>query len=94
MVNNFKPCKVADVGGGKGMLAYLLQESGWDVVIIDPEYQLLPEKYKKLNTGHLTLILSQKERKPLLLSGEGRNEVKKNPDSKINKQILIKGEWN
>lgn len=46
LVNNFEPCKVADVGGGKGTLAYLLQESGWEVTTIDPAYQELPHKYK------------------------------------------------
>jgi hypothetical protein len=29
IVDNVAPCRVADVGGGKGLLAFLLQQSGW-----------------------------------------------------------------
>ena len=30
IADNFTPCRVADVGGGKGMLAYLLERQGFD----------------------------------------------------------------
>lgn len=33
---NHLPCRVADIGGGKGILALLLIKRGWDVTIIDP----------------------------------------------------------
>jgi hypothetical protein len=45
------PCRVADVGGGKGLLAYLLQESGWAATVIDPIAQGLPAKYKDLDSN-------------------------------------------
>ena len=48
LTQNFPPCRVADIGGGKGFLAYLLQLSGWDATVIDPFYQELPEKYKDI----------------------------------------------
>ena len=48
LIETFQPCKVADVGGGKGFLAYLLQQSGWDATVIDPVSQALPDKYKDL----------------------------------------------
>jgi hypothetical protein len=48
LTQNFPPCRVADIGGGKGFLAYLLQMSGWDATVIDPVYQDLPEKYKDI----------------------------------------------
>ena len=47
----FAPCRVADIGGGKGLLAYLLQGSGWDAHVIDPVDQALPDKYKDIHTG-------------------------------------------
>ena len=47
----FEPCRVADVGGGKGLLAWLLQERGFDATVIDPISQRLPEKYKSLAAG-------------------------------------------
>jgi hypothetical protein len=51
LVEHFEPCRVADVAGGKGLLTYLLQKSGWDAVVIDPVNQALPVKYKDIATG-------------------------------------------
>ncbi|MDA0745651.1 MAG: hypothetical protein O2954_03985 [bacterium] len=51
LVATFDPCRVADIGGGKGFLAYLLRKSGWDATVIDPENQPLPTKFKDLETG-------------------------------------------
>src|SRR5512140_152853 len=48
MVAHLAPCRVADIGGGKGLLSYLLQESGWEATVIDPERQALPAKYTDL----------------------------------------------
>ena len=48
LVHNFSPCKAADIGGGKGLLSYLLIQSGWDMTVIDPIQQPLPEKYKDI----------------------------------------------
>lgn len=50
------PCRVADVGGGKGLLSYLLQGSGWSATVIDPVNQALPPKYKDLATNKQTQI--------------------------------------
>ena len=49
LVENFEPCRVLDVGGGKGLLSYLLNQSGWRSVVLDPEIQELPTKYTDLN---------------------------------------------
>jgi hypothetical protein len=48
IVNTYSPCRVADIGGGKGLLSHLLNKSGFSSTVIDPEYQLLPHKYKDL----------------------------------------------
>ncbi len=56
MVANLPPGRVADVGGGKGLLSYLLQESGWSATVIDPHAQPLPEKYPDLATGRTVPI--------------------------------------
>lgn len=58
LTQNYPPCKVADIGGGKGFLAYLLQRSGWDATVIDPVYQCLPEKYKDLTLNQRIKIPS------------------------------------
>ncbi|MEX0998991.1 MAG: hypothetical protein WD000_03405 [Thermodesulfobacteriota bacterium] len=49
VTENYEPCKVADIGGGKGLLTYLLRQSGYDTVVIDPYDQPLPNIYKDLD---------------------------------------------
>ena len=56
LTQNYPPCRVADIGGGKGFLAYLLQTSGWEAVVIDPVAQSLPEKYKDLTLNRRVKI--------------------------------------
>jgi len=51
MVTELAPCRMADVGGGKGLLAYLFQQSGWAATVIDPIQQGLPDKYKDMATA-------------------------------------------
>ncbi len=51
LVEHLEPCRVADIGGGKGLLTYLLQQSGWQATVIDPVSQALPTKYKDITTG-------------------------------------------
>ncbi len=51
LTERFEPCRVADIAGGKGLLAYLLQQSGYEAVVIDPIHQSLIDKYKDISTG-------------------------------------------
>jgi hypothetical protein len=51
LVQNLEPCKAADIGGGKGLLSYLLIQSGWEAAVIDPFEQPLPGKYKDIVHG-------------------------------------------
>ncbi len=51
IVTELAPCRMADVGGGKGLLAYLFQQSGWAATVIDPIQQSLPDKYKDIATA-------------------------------------------
>ncbi len=56
LADNYSPRKAADVGGGKGLLAYLLNQKGWDVTVIDPVNQPLPKKYKDLDSDKRLFI--------------------------------------
>jgi hypothetical protein len=56
LVSELKPCRAADIGGGKGLLTYLLKQSSWDVTVIDPVYQELPRKYKDFYTRKRVLV--------------------------------------
>jgi hypothetical protein len=51
LIHNFAPCRAADIGGGKGLLSYLLIQSGWQATVIDPVAQSLPKKYKDIVTN-------------------------------------------
>jgi len=51
IAEHFPPGRVADIGGGKGLLAWLLRQRGFDVAVIDPNDQPLPSKYRDLRTG-------------------------------------------
>ena len=65
LVGQFDPRRVADIGGGKGLLAYLLQESGWQATVVDPHEQALPSKYKDLQSDQRVRI-EPSERVPRL----------------------------
>lgn len=56
ILEHIPPGRVADVGGGKGLLAYLLQQSGWPATVIDPVAQALPPKYKDLQLNRRVKI--------------------------------------
>ncbi|MEK7476849.1 MAG: hypothetical protein AAB152_14600 [Candidatus Coatesbacteria bacterium] len=48
IAGHLAPCRVADIGGGKGLLAYLLDARGFAATVVDPLDQPLPPKYKDL----------------------------------------------
>jgi hypothetical protein len=56
LVAEIAPCRVADIGGGKGLLTYLLRKSHWQATVIDPVHQELPTKYKDIHTKKRILI--------------------------------------
>lgn len=49
ILENYEKCKIADIGGGKGILSDILINEGWDCTVIDPEVTSMPRKYKALN---------------------------------------------
>jgi hypothetical protein len=51
IAERFPRCTVADVGGGKGLLTYLLCEAGFRAEVVDPVDQPLPARYRDLRTG-------------------------------------------
>lgn len=56
MQGQIAPCRIADIGGGKGLLAHLLNGSGWQATVIDPVSQGLPTKYKDLQSDRQVQI--------------------------------------
>lgn len=72
LVANYKPCKVLDVGGGKGLLSYLLNCAGWQASVCDPFYQELPNKYTDLNKEK---VIIQKEAKVCRITQKFTNDL-------------------
>lgn len=56
LAQTYSPRKAADIGGGKGLLTYLLNQEGWEVTVIDPVNQPLPKKYKDIELDKRILI--------------------------------------
>lgn len=56
LIAEIQPCRAADIGGGKGLLTYLLNQSGWQSTVIDPVYQDLPHKYKDFHLKKRILV--------------------------------------
>ena len=55
IAERFPPCTVADVGGGKGLLTWLLNQAGFRAEVIDPVDQPLPARYRDLAGGQVRL---------------------------------------
>ena len=51
IAERFPPCTVADVGGGKGLLTFLLRQAGFEAEVVDPVDQPLPPRYRDLASG-------------------------------------------
>ncbi len=67
LTNLYPVCAALDIGGGKGLLAYLLNQSGWQTTVIDPNLQILDWKYKDFGTNkQIKLTLDQRNSVPHL----------------------------
>jgi hypothetical protein len=51
IAGRFPPCTVADVGGGKGLLSWLLLDAGFRAEVVDPVDQPLPSRYRDPASG-------------------------------------------
>src|SRR3989304_952398 len=51
LIERYSPCKILDVGGGKGLLSYLLSKSGWEATVVDPVEDVWLSKYKDIETN-------------------------------------------
>ena len=56
LTQKYKSAKVLDVGGGKGLLSYLLNKNGWHATVVDPAISDPLTKYKDIETGKRVLL--------------------------------------
>ena len=69
-----------DVGGGKGLLIYLLNKNGWESVVVDPEVTDSLTKYKDIETNKRVAISKEEAQKIPRIIGGYREEMAKNYD--------------
>lgn len=60
LTQRYKPVKVLDVGGGKGLLSFLLNKNDWEAVVVDPAITDYLTKYKDIETGKRVLLSDDK----------------------------------
>jgi hypothetical protein len=56
ILTNIPKASVADIGGGKGQLAYFLMQAGWSSTVIDPNKQDLLKKYTDVDSKKRIII--------------------------------------
>lgn len=57
LTNHYKSTRVLDVGGGKGLLSYLINKNGWNATVVDPvDENIYLTKYKDINTNKRVLL--------------------------------------
>ena len=56
LTQKYKPTRVLDVGGGKGLLSLLLNKNGWQATVVDPAITDYLTKYKDIKTGKRVLL--------------------------------------
>jgi len=61
IIANYLPLKVLDVAGGKGLLSYLLNKSGYNSTVIDPASEFRPMKYTDLISGERSKISKEEQ---------------------------------
>lgn len=71
---SYSPRTALDVGGGKGLLAFLLNQKGWNVKVVDPVDQKLNWKYKDIESGKRVKI--EDESVPRITAGFSKDLAK------------------
>jgi len=80
LTQRYKPVKVLDVGGGKGLLSYLLNKSGWEATVVDPAISDYLTKYKDIETGKRVLLSDDEIESSKRIVGVFKEEMAKDYD--------------
>lgn len=80
LTEKYKPTKVLDVGGGKGLLSLLLNKNGWKATVIDPVITDALTKYKDIETGKRILLTGNEIESSPRIVGIFKEEMAKNFD--------------
>jgi hypothetical protein len=80
LTEKYKPAKVLDVGGGKGLLSFLLNKNDWDSTIVDPAISDYLTKYKDIETGKRVLLSDDEIESSKRITGVFKEEMAKDYD--------------
>lgn len=80
LTEKYKPVKVLDVGGGKGLLSFLLNKNGWNSTVVDPAITDYLTKYKDLETGKRILLKDEEIESFKRITGIFEEEMAKDYD--------------
>lgn len=80
LTTRYKPAKVLDVGGGKGLLTYLLNKNGWKATVVDPAVTDYLTKYKDIETDKRVLLADNEIESFPRIVGIFKEEMAKNFD--------------
>jgi len=60
LTQKYMPARALDVGGGKGLLAYMLNNHGWSTTVVDPvDEDVYLTKYKDIVTGKRVMLTKE-----------------------------------
>ena len=80
LTERYKPLKVLDVGGGKGLLSFLLNKNGWKATVVDPAITDYLTKYKDIETGKRILLTDNEIESSPRIVGIFKEEMAKDFD--------------
>ena len=80
LTDRYKPAKVLDVGGGKGLLSFLLNKNGWNATVVDPAITDYLTKYKDITSGKRILLTDDQIESSPRIVGIFKEEMAKDFD--------------
>lgn len=80
LTQKYKPAKVLDVGGGKGLLSFLLNKNGWEATVVDPAVTDYLTKYKDIETGKRAVLNDNEIESFHRINGVFKEEIAKDFD--------------
>lgn len=80
LTQRYNPAKVLDVGGGKGLLSFLLNKNGWNSTVVDPAISDYLTKYKDIGSDKRVVLSDDEIESFKRIVGVFKNDMAKDYD--------------
>lgn len=80
LTEKYNPAKVLDVGGGKGLLSFLLNKNGWESTVVDPVISDYLTKYKDISSDKRVVLNDDEIESFKRIVGVFKNDMAKDYD--------------